>query len=164
MIARRTITGVAAAFALAIGVSNSASAQFIAPFAGYNVDLEELVVGGGVGLPISLGMASLVIQPGFEYYPGVEGATLYTFMVDLHYALPLPKSPVKPYFGGGYALNRASAEAFGVTVSATNSQLNALGGVSFGSGPFSPFVEGNLRFVDGSSVVLKGGGRIRLGS
>lgn len=164
MLNRRTITGVAAAFILAVGVSQTASAQSIAPFAGYNTDMKEFIVGGGVGLPISLGVSKLIIQPGFEYYPTVDGATFYSLVVDLHYQIPVPQAPVQPYLGGGFAHNRATAEAFGVSVTASNSQLNALGGIGFGTGPFTPFVEANLRFVDGSMLVLKGGGRIHLGS
>ena len=149
---------------LAGGASAQTSGVSLAPYAGYNVDAEELLIGAGVGIPLNVGTTTVLLSPGVEYYPGISNASLITVAFDVHVGLNVPNSSVAPYVGGGLAVHRMSVD-LGPTLgsaSTTDSQLNAIGGLHFGSGPFRPFVEANLRFVDGSQVLLKGGGRISL--
>ena len=117
-----------------------------------------------MGIPVNLGTTTVLFSPGVEYYPGVSNGSLITVAFDVHVGLNLPESSVSPYVGGGLAVHRMSID-LGPTLgstSVTDSQVNALGGLHFGSGPVRPFVEANLRFIDNSALVLKGGGRIAL--
>lgn len=155
-----------AAVALICGLTGGASAQGVslAPYAGFNVDADELLLGGSVGIPLRFGTTTVLLAPGLEVYPSYDVGSLVTFAVDLHVPIKLPNSSVSPYVGGGLAVHRTSVD-LGPTlgsVSGTDSQLNALGGLHFGSGPFRPFIEADLRFIDGSMLILKGGGRIAL--
>lgn len=165
---RSTLFRSFAAAAMICGYAGGASAQMtgvsLAPYAGLNVDAEEILLGGSVGIPVNLGTTTMLLSPGLEFYPGWDAGSLVTLAMDVHFALNLPQSNLSPYVGGGIAVHRQSIDlgpTFG-SASATDSQLNALGGLHFGSGPFRPFVEANLRFIDGSQLVFKGGGRIAL--
>jgi hypothetical protein len=160
----RTIALVAVVAANAsVAEAQSANHVFLQPYFAYNVDGSEALFGGAVGIPIRVGTSQILLAPGFEIYPFLDNASLYSVNFDVHYQFILPSSPVRPYIGGGLLLARASIDVLGTTVTDTNSPINALGGVDFGLGQVSPFVEADLRFIDGSSLVLKGGGRISLG-
>lgn len=165
---RSTLFRSLAAAVIVCAWSGGASAQMtgvsLAPYGGYNVDADELLLGGSVGIPLNFGTMPVMLSPGLEFYPGYDGGSLVTFAVDLHFGLKIPNSSVSPYVGGGLAVHRQSVDLGPTLGTATNtqSQLNALGGLLFGSGPFRPFAEANLRFIDGSQLILKGGGRIAL--
>ena len=153
---------------LAAGAADAAAQEKLRPFAqpylGYNIDGEEALLGAAVGIPLRFGSTQLFVTPGFEYYAFLDNATVYTVNLDIQYPIYIPDSKVRPYVGGGLLLNRMSVDVLGATVTDTQSQINAIGGVDFGLGAFRPFAEANLRFINDATLILKGGGKIAFGS
>ena len=166
---RSTIRGLVVATALLAVAASGAEAQektrpFAAPYLGYNVDGTEALFGAAVGIPVRVGSTQLLVTPGFEFYPFVDNASVYTINLDVHYPIFIADSKFRPYVGGGILLNRMSIDAFGTQITDTNSQLSAIGGADFGIGAFRPFAEANLRFINDATLILKGGGKIAFGS
>ncbi len=156
------------AVALALGSPSNGRAQTsVSPHIGYDVDVEELLIGGSVqfGVPgVAVAGVALRFSPGFSYYLEGNGATF--FVVDLDTRYPFNAGNVQPYVGGGLFLRRVSVDvAILGSVSDTDVGLNLMGGAAFGS--FSrvrPFAECRLRVGDGSTLVLLGGLAIKLGA
>ena len=166
---RSAIRGLVLVTALLALAASGTNAQeklrpFAAPYLGYNVDGTEALFGAAVGIPVRVGSTQLLVTPGFEFYPFIDNGSVYTINVDIHYPIYIPDSKFRPYIGGGILVNRMSFDAFGTRVSDTYSQLNAIGGADFGVGPFRPFAEANLRFINDATLILKGGGKIAFGS
>lgn len=145
----------------------------IGPYAGYNLDAEEMYIGTNFRftIPAAIGNSYLVANPGFDYYPfigsSVDGtdvsASYYGFNLDVFYPFVLSSESVTPYVGAGLLIGRASAEAFGITVSDTDVGLNLKGGAMFGSGRVQPFGEGVIAIAGDAGLMLKGGVYIALG-
>ncbi len=158
----------AAALALAIALPVQAHAQWaLNTHAGYDIDVKEFLIGASVEFSIpgaSIAGVPLTFAPGFDYYPGVTGASFFVMDFDAHY--PFQMKGLTPYVGGGMYISRVSVDipAFG-SVSDTNVGLNLKGGASFGgSSPVRPFIEMRIRMGSGSTLILKGGLSIQLGS
>jgi hypothetical protein len=131
--------------------------------AGYDFDAEEVLIGATfryelAGVPI--GGNPLTLVPGIDFYPGVDGATF--LFVDLDGQVAIPASSVEPYVGAGLSIRYISVDG---GTSDSDLGLNLLGGVAFGtSDKVKPFVEGRARVSDGSTVVVRGGLRFKLGT
>jgi hypothetical protein len=166
--------GILCGSALLLLVSTTAVAQTpnvsLIPFGGFNVDAEELFLGGGVGLPVpaaTIGGHPLIIQPSFEFYPFLDNASLWALMA--HVVIPFPiqgGAGVVPYAMGGFAIARASVNVGtpGGEFSTSNTEpfLDFGGGLAFGRSVFRThaFAEIEARVGDGSAVLFKGGVRI----
>jgi hypothetical protein len=139
----------------------------IVPYAGFNVDAEELFFAGGLGIPIPaarIANHAIIVQPSFEIYPFIDNATLWAIAAHLIIPFPLQTtSAVVPYAMGGFSIARVSVDlgALG-SVSDTEPFFDFGGGVAFGASMFRthPFVEVDVRVGDGSTVLFKGGVRI----
>ncbi len=158
----------AAALTLAIALPVQAHAQWaLNTHGGYDVDATEFIIGAGVEFSIpgaAISGVPLTFAPGFDYYPGLDGASFFVMDFDAHY--PFQAKGISPYIGAGMYVSRISVDipAFG-NVSDTNVGLNLKGGASFGtSSKVRPFTEARLRMGNGSTLILKGGLSIQLGS
>jgi hypothetical protein len=153
----------AAALALAITLPVQANAQLaLTTHGGYDIDVKELIIGAGV--EFSIAGLPLTFAPGFDYYPGLAGASFFIMDFDAHY--PFAAKGLTPYIGGGMYVSRVSVDipAFG-SISDTNVGLNLKGGASFGtSSKVRPFTEARLRMGNSSTLILKAGLSIKLGS
>ena len=152
----------AAALTLAIALPVQAHAQLsLNTHGGYDVDAEEFLIGAGV--EFSVAGLPLTFAPGFDYYPGLAGASFFVMDFDVHY--PIQAKGINPYVGGGMYVSRVSVNLPTLgSISDTNVGLNLKGGASFGtSSKVRPFTEARLRMGNGSTVILKGGLSIQLG-
>lgn len=166
--------GILCGSALLLALSTTAVAQTpnvsIVPFGGFNVDAQELLIGGGLGIPVpaaTVGGHPLIFQPSFEIYPFIDNGSLWAFMA--HVVIPFPirgNASVVPYAMGGFALARASVNVgtpgSGLSSSNTEPFLDFGGGIAFGRTVFRThaFAELEARLGNGSAVLLKGGVRI----
>ncbi len=158
----------AAALTLAIALPVQGHAQWtLNPHGGYDLDLEEFLIGASVEFSIpgaAISGVPLKFAPGFDYYPGLDGASFFVMDFDAHY--PFSAKGMTPYIGGGMYISRMSVDlpTFG-SVSDTNVGLNLKGGASFGtSSKVRPFTEASLRMGNSSTFILKGGLSIQLGN
>jgi hypothetical protein len=142
----------------------------IVPYAGYNLDFEELFFGGGVSIPIpsaQLGRGVLILHPSFELYPFIDGATLWAIVANAVLNFPLSgTTPIEPYALAGLTIQRVSVDIPIVgSVSNTDVLFNFGGGLAFGQSFFRthPFVEIVAVLGSGSTVLFKGGVRIATG-
>ncbi len=158
----------ALALALAIAVPVQSHAQWsLNTHGGYDLDAKEFLIGASVEFSIpgaAISGVPLTFVPGFDYYPGLDGASFFVMDFDAQY--PFEAKGVTPYIGGGMYVSHVSVDipAFG-SVSDTNFGLNLKGGATFGtSSKVRPFGEARLRVGNGSTLILKGGLSIQLGS
>jgi hypothetical protein len=112
---------------------------------GYNLDVEEIVLGAQLGYPIT---AHVALYPSFDYYL-VEGS-LWSLNLDLKLR-PRPGAGTL-YFGGG--LNYTSA---GDAAGGSRTGLNVLTGLEGARRGTVPYVEAKLLLSDQSGVQLIGG-------
>ena len=162
----RVIAALALALAIVLPVQSHAQWALNA-HGGYDLDAEEFLIGASVEFSIpgaAIAGVPLTFAPGFDYYPGLDGASYFVMDFDAHY--PFQAKGMTPYVGGGMYISRVSIDlpTFG-SVSDTNVGLNLKGGASFGtSSKVRPFTEARLRLGSGSTLILKGGLSIRMGS
>jgi hypothetical protein len=167
--AMKRLTRTAALLAVGITALGSADAQaqvFIGPYVGYNLDAEEVYFGANVyaPLPVVIGKSQLVANPGFDYYPFIDNATLWALNLDVLYPIPVESPSFTPYIGSGLLIQRVSIDIAGISASETDVGLNLRGGSMFGtSGPVKPFAEAVLVIADESGLLLKGGVYIEIG-
>lgn len=162
----RVIAALALALAVALPVQSHAQ-WYLNTHGGYDLDAKEFLIGASVEFSIpgaAISGVPLTFVPGFDYYPGLDGASFFVMDFDAHY--PLKAKGMTPYIGGGMYVSHVSRDipAFG-SVSDTNFGLNLKGGATFGtSSKVRPFGEARLRVGNGSTLILKGGLSIQLGS
>ena len=158
----------ALALALAIALPVQSHAQWsLNTHGGYDLDAKEFLIGASVEFSIpgaAISGVPLTFVPGFDYYPGLDGASFFVMDFDAHY--PFKAKGMTPYVGGGMYISRVSVGAPGIgSGSDTNFGLNLKGGARFGtSSKVRPFGEARLRVGNGSTLILKGGLSIQLGS
>ncbi len=164
---KRMVWGVIGLFALSIASPRQAEAQvMVGPHVGYNQEFEELFVGANVLFQLpSMGAGRVTFNPGFEFYPGIDGADLWTLNFDALYALNAPS--VAPYVGAGLNVSRISVDVdtpFGnISGSSTELGLNLKGGARFGGGRVQPFAEGIFVVADQTQFMVRGGFMFGLG-
>ncbi len=162
----RVIAAVALALAIALPVQGNAQWSLKA-HGGYDLDAEEFLIGAGVEFSIpgaAISGVPLTFAPGFDYYPGIDGASFFVVDFDAHY--PFQAKGMTPYVGGGMYISRVSVDfpTFG-RASDTDFGLNLKGGATFGtSSQVRPFTEARLRVGNGSTLIIKGGLSIQLGN
>ncbi len=128
---------------------------------GFDSDASEFILGASVGL--SLPGVPLSFTPGFDYYPGITGVSLFIVDFDANYSIPA--AGVSPYVGAGLFLSHTSIDLGPLgSFSGNDVGLNLNGGMAFGAGgPVRPFAEAKLRVSDNTTVAIRGGLKIRLG-
>jgi opacity protein-like surface antigen len=111
----------------------------------------SLLEGGdfGIGARSEFGTSSLALVLSFDYYfPGDELENLKFYELNANLAFTFPTEGFRPYIGGGVGIARVSFDEDFFDESQTETGINILGGVKFGGGPVSPFVEGRYVFYD----------------
>lgn len=110
-----------------------------------------LLEGGdfGIGARSEFGTSSLALVLSFDYYfPGDELENLKFYELNANIAFTFPTEGFRPYVGGGVGIARVSFDEDFFSDSETQTGINILGGVKFGGGPVSPFIEGRYVFYD----------------
>ena len=110
--------------------------------AGYNFDVNHVLVGAQASFPIT---PRLELYPSFDWYTG-GSATKWGLNFDLK--LRPPARYQFWYAGAGLNLLHATT---------TTSHLNLLAGFAGRPGPFRPYAEARLTLVNGSAFQLVGG-------
>ena len=161
----KTFRTAAALFVFVLVAAPSAQAQTpwqLGPYAGYNLDNEEFLVGAISRIHIP--SAPVTLNPGFEFYPtiGGGGADRSLFVVNFDVQYQLEAESLEPYVGGGLFWSRSSFDRTvrGVPVSLSDSNLglNLKGGFLFSaSGNMQPYAEAVLALGGGEAFILKGG-------
>ena len=123
----------------------------LGPYLGVNLDNDELLLGGVAR--IHLPSAPVTLNPGIEFYPGIDGASLVALNLDVQYQLEA--ETIEPYVGGGISWARASA----LGISDSDIGLNLKGGALFNaSGRGQPYAEAVINFASGrEALIFKGG-------
>jgi hypothetical protein len=78
----------------------------VGPHLGVNLDNDELLL-GAVGR-LNLSSLPLTLNPGFEFYPGLDGGSLIALNFDVQYQLEA--ETVERYVGGGISWARFSPD------------------------------------------------------
>lgn len=147
-------TAFCALFLVALVAAPPAQAQSpwqVGPHLGVNLDNDELLLGAAGRLHLS--SLPITLNPGFEFYPGVDPGSLFVLNFDVQYQLEA--EDLEPYVGGGISVDRISIAG----VSDWDAGLNIKGGVSFNpNSRTQPYVEAVLNFArDNEALIFKGG-------
>ena len=94
----------------------------LGPLVGVNLDNDELLVGAVARIPLT--SLSITLNPGLEFYPGIENGSLFVLNFDLQYQLDA--ETVKPYVGAGLSWARFSPDGGS---SSSDVGLNLKGGL-----------------------------------
>jgi hypothetical protein len=125
----------------------------VGPLLGVNLDNDELLLGAVAR--IRAGSAPITLNPGFEFYPGIDDVgtlsrSLFVLNLDVQYQLEA--ETVEPYVGGGISWARASTEG---SDAQSDVGLNVKGGLMFNqAGAGTPYVEAVLNFADGTEALI----------
>jgi hypothetical protein len=120
----------------------------VGPLLGVNLDNDELLL-GAVGR-LNLSSLPITLNPGFEFYPGLDGGSLFALNFDVQYQLEA--KTVEPYVGGGISWARFSPD---VGTSSSDAGLNVKGGVSFNPASRThPYAEAVLNFANGNEALI----------
>ena len=146
-----------ALFLSGLVVAQPAQAQTawdLGPQLGVNLDNDELLIGVVSRIPLS--SLPITLNPGFEFYPGIDDTgggmnrTLWVMNFDVQYELEAES--VEPYVGGGLSWARLSTEG---ADSNSDIGLNLKGGFVFNAlGSGKPYVEAALNFADGNEGLI----------
>lgn len=126
-------------------------------------DNTDLGIGPRVLVPITAGELQLHIVGSLDYFfpdSGTGGVDVTYFEVNGNVLLdiPLAEATVAPYAGAGLSYARSGVETPNRSAVFTSEVgLNILGGVRFGSGGLSPFVEGRYSTAFDGQAVLSAG-------
>lgn len=137
-----------------LGVALSAQAQVLfGPRVGYDVDVQELFVGGD--LRTSLGTLPVDGQLAADFFL-IDELTLIQIGANVLYDISGgPGEAFTPYAGAGLAIRYADAE--GIDAS-TDLGLNLLAGARFNTrSAITPFIQARMTVEDGTSVAAMGG-------
>ncbi len=136
----------------------------LGPYLGVNLDSDEILVGAVAR--IHLPSAPITLNPGIEFYPGIDdtggGLSRSLLVLNFDVQYQLEAETVEPYVGGGISWARASVESFD---SATDIGLNLKGGLLFNRrGNAQPYAEAVLNLADGrDALIFKAGFLFRIG-
>ena len=124
----------------------------LGPLLGVNLDNNELLIGGVSR--IHLESLPITLNPGLEFYPGLENASLFVLNFDVQYQLDA--ETVKPYVGGGISWARISPDG---GTSSSDVGLSLKGGLVFNpESRTRPFGEAVLNFASGTEALIFRGG------
>jgi hypothetical protein len=124
-----------------------ADAQRVGLHAGYNVDVEDALLGVQGTWAIT---PQVALYPSFDYYL-VDPGTLWGLNVDLKWRPPSRRGAL--YVGGGLNYSRASYAGNG----SSDTGLNLLIGLESRRTRSAPYVEAKIILGDGSSLQFVGG-------
>ncbi len=144
-----TAAAIAGAFSLAAPATADAQVSFGVQ-GNYGTEVEAIGVGPRVNFDIP-GAQGFGLAGSFDYF-FPDGFDYWEINANATYGFA-GQSNLGPYVGAGF--NHANSEAGGVSVS--NTGLNLLGGVEFGGGGITPFVEGRYATTGTGQLVLTGG-------
>lgn len=114
---------------------------------GYNLDVEDLLVGAQVTWPFTPRAA---FYPSFDYY-FVDPGSLWSLNADLRFKPPSRYGML--YVGGGLNYSRSGSNGY----SSSDTGINILAGIENGRTHSAPYVEAKLILNDGSSFQIVGG-------
>ena len=130
----------------------------LGPYLGLNFDNDELLLGGVAR--IHLPSAPVTLNPGIEFYPGIDdvagGLSRSLFVLNLDVQYQIEAESWEPYVGAGISWSRLSTDTQDAV---TDLGLNLKGGLLFNRrGSAQPYAEAVLNFDDGSDpLILKVG-------
>ena len=120
----------------------------LGPLVGVNLDNDELLVGAVARIPLT--SLSTTLNPGLEFYPGIENGSLFVLNFDLQYQLDA--ETVKPYVGGGLSWARFSPDGGS---SSSDVGLNLKGGLVFNPASRTrPYGEAVVNFASGDEALI----------
>jgi hypothetical protein len=122
----------------------------LGPLVGVNLDNDELLLGAVARIPLT--SLPVTLNPGLEFYPGVDGSL---FVVNFDVQYELNAESLEPYVGAGISWARASNAG----TSNSDVGLNLKGGLVFNpQSRTRPYVEALLNFGGGrESLIFRGG-------
>ncbi len=141
-------------FALVAAPSAQAQAPWeIGPHLGVNLKNDELLLGGVARIHLS--SLPITLNPGVEFYPIIDGGSLFFLNFDVQYVFEAES--VEPYAGAGLSWARSSPDDG--TAAESDVGLNLKGGVVFNPASRTrPFGEATLNFGSGDeSLIFRGG-------
>lgn len=121
------------------------------PHLGYNVDVEEVLIGAQMSWAIT---PRVDLYPSFDYYL-VDPGALWSLNADLKFRPPSRYGAF--YVGGGLNYTRVSQSGSG----SSDTGLNLFVGLEGRRGRTAPYVEAKFILGDGSSFQIVGGFSIR---
>ncbi len=122
----------------------------LGPLVGVNLDNDELLLGAVAR--IHLTSLPVTLNPGFEFYPGVDGSL---FVVNFDVQYELNAESLEPYVGAGISWARTSNAG----TSDSDVGLNLKGGLVFNpESRTRPYVEAVLNFAGSSEALVFRGG------
>ena len=128
--------------------AHAQTAWELGPLLGVNLDNDELLVGAVARIPLTSLPVSL--NPGLEFYPGIENGSLFVLNFDVQYELDA--ETVKPYVGGGISWARFSPDGGS---SSSDVGLNLKGGLVFNPASRTrPYGEAVLNFANGNEALI----------
>ncbi len=140
-----------------------AQVQFM-PYLGYDFDVGggSLLIGVGAEFDfLPAGAVMLALRPSAEYY-FVDGIDFFQLNADAIAQLGGLAPNIGIFGGGGLGIGFASVDVGDSSASSTSVGLNLLGGLEFGGGFTTPFVQGRLTLMDGTRFGLQGGVKLNL--
>ncbi len=120
----------------------------LGPLLGVNLDNDELLVGAVSRIPLTSLPVSL--NPGLEFYPGIDGESLFVLNFDVQYELDA--ETVRPYVGAGISWARTSPD---VGTASSDVGLNLKGGLVFNPASRTrPYGEAVLNFANSNGALI----------
>ncbi len=123
----------------------------LGPHLGVNLDNDEIILGAAARIHLS--SLPITLNPGIEFYPGVDPGSLFVLNFDVQYELDAES--VAPYVGGGISWARRG----GAGGSSSDAGLNLKGGVVFNpSSRTRPYADVVLNFANSNEALVFRGG------
>ena len=120
----------------------------LGPLLGVNLDNDEILVGAVARIDLS--SLPITLNPGLEFYPGVDDASLFVLNFDVQYVLEA--ETVEPYVGGGISWARSSPDGGSAS---SDVGLNLKGGLVFNpANRTRPYGEAVLNFADDREALI----------
>jgi len=120
----------------------------LGPLLGVNLDNDELLVGAVSRIPLT--SLPITLNPGLEFYPGINNGSLFVLNFDVQYELDA--ETVRPYVGAGISWARTSPD---VGTASSDVGLNLKGGLVFNPASRTrPYGEAVLNFASGSEALI----------
>ena len=120
----------------------------LGPLLGVDLDRDELLIGAVARIPLT--SLPITLNPGLEFYPGIDNGSLFVLNFDVQYELDA--ETVKPYVGGGISWARFSQDGGS---SSSDVGLNLKGGLVFNPASRTrPYGEAVLNFANSNGALI----------
>ena len=120
----------------------------LGPLLGVNLDNDELLVGAVSRIPLT--SLPITLNPGLEFYPGIDNGSLFVLNFDVQYELDA--ETVRPYLGAGISWARRSPDT---GTASSDVGLNLKGGLVFNPASRTrPYGEAVLNFATGDPALI----------